>query len=47
MSYSELARRAGVSQGLVSMVMSEQQAPSWEFCAKTADALRLSRDRAH
>lgn len=43
-SYSELARRASVSQGLVSMVMSEQQEPSWEFCARVADALGTPRE---
>ena len=40
-SYSELGRQAGVSQGSVSLVMSEQQEPSWEFCSKIADALNL------
>jgi len=37
--YNELARRAGLSSGGVSIVMTERQRPGWEFCTKIADAL--------
>ena len=40
-SYSELARRAGVSPSNVSMVMSEQLKPSFEFCSKISRGLNL------
>jgi transcriptional regulator with XRE-family HTH domain len=40
-SYSELARRAGMSPSNVSMVMSEQLDPTFEFCSKVARALVL------
>lgn len=42
MSGSELARRAHVSSGLVSMVLTEAQAPSYEFCAKISKPLGTS-----
>ena len=38
-SQTELAHIAGISQGIVSMVMSEKRQPSMEFCVAIADAL--------
>lgn len=36
---NELARRAKVSSGHLSLVVTEKQQPGWEFCAKIAKAL--------
>lgn len=41
MSNNELARRAGVSSGLVSLVLSGQRGISTDFCIKVARALNL------
>lgn len=38
-SYNELGRQAGISSGGVSLLMSGQQEPSYEFCRKIAHAL--------
>lgn len=38
-SFNELARRADVSSGHVSLVMTERQKPGYEFCVKVANAL--------
>jgi transcriptional regulator with XRE-family HTH domain len=39
-SYNELGRRAGLSSGGVSVVMTERQNPGYEFCVKVAQALQ-------
>ena len=39
---NELARRAGVSSGHLSLVVTEKQQPGWEFCAKIAKPLGKS-----
>lgn len=36
---NELARRAHVSSGHLSLVVTERQNPGWDFCAKVAQAL--------
>jgi len=41
-SYSELARRAGVSASTISMVISGKRSPGWELCAGIAQAFNLS-----
>lgn len=38
-SLRELARRAGLSHALISLVLSEQRDATWDFCAKVAGAL--------
>lgn len=40
-SYREFARRAGISSGTVSNVLSDRTRPSWEFYEGTAKALRM------
>ncbi len=37
--YNEFGRRAGLSSGGVSLVMTERQKPGLEFCTKAAQAL--------
>lgn len=41
-SYSELARRAGLSQSTISKVMSFAASPGFDFCTGIAKALHLS-----
>lgn len=38
-SYSELARRAGISRGAVSNTMNGHNSVTWDFCASIARAL--------
>lgn len=40
-SYREFARRAGISSGTVSNVLSEKVRPSWEFYEGTSRALNM------
>ncbi len=44
MTQTELAERAGTSQGAISMIESGQRSPSWDMAERLADALgaRLS-----
>ena len=37
----ELARRSGMSHTAVAVVINGQRDPTWEFCAKIADALKM------
>lgn len=39
-----LARRAGLSHATVSQVLSQQQKPTWNFCAAIAGPLRVPED---
>lgn len=39
-SNNELGRRAGVSRSTVSLVLTGQQSPTWEFCYRVAQALK-------
>ena len=39
----ELARQSGMSHAAISVVLSGQRKPTWEFCAKVADALKMSK----
>jgi transcriptional regulator with XRE-family HTH domain len=41
LSQAELARRAGVTQATISLVLSENRNPGTEFCEKVARALRM------
>ena len=43
-SMRELARRAGLSHATVSQVLSQQQKPTWNFCAAIARPLRVPED---
>lgn len=43
-SMRELARRAGLSHATVSQVLSQQQKPTWNFCAAVARPLRVPED---
>ena len=45
-SQRELAKRAGISQATVSQVLSQQQRPTWDFCAQIAGPLGISVDQA-
>jgi transcriptional regulator with XRE-family HTH domain len=40
-TFNELARRAGLSSGTVSKVMTQAVLPSWDFCAAVAGALGM------
>ena len=44
-SYNELARRAGLSSGGVSLVMTQRQRPGLEFCRGVARALDEAPER--
>jgi len=44
-SYNELGRRADLSSGGVSIVMTERQKPGYQFCIKVALALKDSPER--
>ena len=39
-SNNELGRRAGVSRSTISLVLTGQQSPTWEFCYRMAQALK-------
>lgn len=41
-SFRELARRAGLSSGMISKVTTQQVMPSWEFCYKISQAFKLN-----
>lgn len=43
-SMRELARRAGIAHPTVSLVMSQQQRPTWAFCVAIAKALDVPED---
>ena len=41
-TFRELGRRAGLSSGAISKVMTGTTDPTWEFCAKIAEAMEMS-----
>jgi len=41
-TFRELGRRAGLSSGAISKVMTGTTDPTWEFCAKIAQAMDMS-----
>jgi transcriptional regulator with XRE-family HTH domain len=41
-TFRELGRRAGLSSGAISKVMTGITDPTWEFCAKVAEAMEMS-----
>jgi len=40
-TFGELGRRAGLSSGMISKVMTEQARPGWNFCQKLGHALAM------
>ena len=40
-TFGELGRRANLSSGMMSKVMTESALPSWNFCLKTSRALQM------
>lgn len=44
-SNSELARRSGMAQSTISMIISRHSNPGWDFCAKIASAFSLPADQ--
>lgn len=41
-TFRELGRRAGLSSGAISKVMTGTTDPTWEFCTKIAEAMEMS-----
>ena len=40
-TFGELGRRASLSSGGISKVMTQQARPGWDFCLKVSHALRI------